>query len=338
MSKILKAVALMAALPIMAIAVSAHADAAPGQIEQGDIYRVEDITNNTTFADNITASCGDTVAFRVRIHNAGPATITNVKVAATLNQSTASTSHGSVVSVTADNNLDGATVTANAGVNTAAATTATYVSGSTELLNYSATPGDESVIENLPDGILGSGVNIGSIGPLTSDTEEVQFEAKLSCPAPVTPAYSCNELGITAEDNNTVKLNAFSTTATGGATFSNAVINWGDNSSNLTTANVVGQTHQYANYGTYTITATANFNVNGTSESATSASCSQKVTFAQNVPPTVTPPTTTTTPPAATPTTLVNTGAGNVVGIFAATSALGAGAYRFVLGRRLSRQ
>jgi hypothetical protein len=51
--------------------------------------------------------------------------------------------------------------------------------------------------------------------------------------------------------------------------------------------------------------------------------------------PPVTPPTTTTTTP---PTKLVNTGAGSVIGIFAAATAAGAAAYRFVLGRRLSRQ
>jgi hypothetical protein len=57
------------------------------------------------------------------------------------------------------------------------------------LLNYSTTPGNESVIKNLPDGILNSGVNIGNIGPLTTDTEEVQFQAKLACPTPTpTPA------------------------------------------------------------------------------------------------------------------------------------------------------
>ena len=57
--------------------------------------------------------------------------------------------------------------------------------------------------------------------------------------------------------------------------------------------------------------------------------------------PPVTPPATPTptpTTPAAAPTKLVNTGAGSVIGIFAAATAAGAAAYRVVLGRRLSRQ
>ncbi len=62
-----------------------------------------------------------------------------------------------------------------------------------------------------------------------------------------------------------------------------------------------------------------------------------KVSIPSTPTPPVTPPTTTTTTPAA-PTQLVNTGAGSVIGIFAAATAAGAAAYRFVLGRRLSRQ
>lgn len=177
------AVALTAVSTIVFPAVAMAASG--GQIEQGDIYRVKDVTTNSAFADNISVACGDTVAFRVRIHNGGPDTITNVKVAATLNGAS-SVSHGSQVSLSADNNLNNMTVTANAGVNTAQATTATYISGSTELLNYSITPGGESVLRNLPDGILSGGINIGNIGPLTSDTEEVQFEVKVNCPTPPT--------------------------------------------------------------------------------------------------------------------------------------------------------
>lgn len=57
--------------------------------------------------------------------------------------------------------------------------------------------------------------------------------------------------------------------------------------------------------------------------------------------PPVTPPVVTTSkpkPPVATPTTLVNTGPGEVAGIVAAASAVGTIAYRRVLGRRLGRQ
>lgn len=203
MTRFSKLAAAVSVLPIfVALTPLAHATGY-GQIEQGDIYRVKDITTNSAFADNISATCGDTVAFRVRIHNGGPETLTNIKVSATLN-GTSSTSHGSQVSLSADNNIDNMTVTANAGVNTAQATTAAYVSGSTQLLDYSITPGGESVLKNLPDGILDGGINIGSIGPLTADTEEVQFQAKVSCPTPpVTPPVTPPQVLKTATLPNT---------------------------------------------------------------------------------------------------------------------------------------
>ena len=54
--------------------------------------------------------------------------------------------------------------------------------------------------------------------------------------------------------------------------------------------------------------------------------------------PTPTPATPTTPSTPAAPTTLVNTGPGSVVALFAVVTVAGAAAYRFVLGRRLSRQ
>jgi len=79
--------------------------------------------------------------------------------------------------------------------------------------------------------------------------------------------------------------------------------------------------------------------VNGQSETATSAACSQTVTFSPTTPPTVTP-----TPPAPTPATpaaptaLVNTGPGDVIGLFAVATVGGAALYRRLLARSLGRQ
>ena len=56
----------------------------------------------------------------------------------------------------------------------------------------------------------------------------------------------------------------------------------------------------------------------------TSDTCQQLVSFTETPTPPVVPP------------TLVNTGAGSVVGLFTAASAFGFLGYRFFLGRRLS--
>jgi hypothetical protein len=169
----------------------------------------------------------------------------------------------------------------------------------------------------------------------------VTMNVKVSMPStpPPSPTYTCDALNIAADVDRKVKITAFSTTATNGASFQNAVINWGDNTTPLTTNNVVGQTHQYAVDNTYTITATAHFKVGGEDVTATSMQCQKQVTFASNTPPKVTPPPSTppSTPPA-TPAALVNTGPGSVAGLFAAATAAGTVIYRRMLTRRLSRQ
>ncbi len=317
MTRFSKLAAAVAALPVLVFAPIAHATGV-GQIEQGDIYRVKDVTTNTAFADNISAACGDIVAFRVRIHNGGPDTITNVKVSATLNTAS-STSHGSQVSLSADNNLHNAVVTANAGVQTSNATTASYVSGSTQLLNYSITPGGESVIKNLPDGILSGGINIGSIGPLTTNTEEVQFQAKVNCPTPVHPQFSCTALDVVTSPNRKVDATV-RFTATGGASLNSVNFNWGDGSASTTTSQTSAN-HTYNQDGTFTIKSILTFNVGGGDKNIATDTCTKTVSF-----------TTPQTPP--TGGELPNTGPGSVVGLFAGVSAI-AGAGHYFVARRV---
>ncbi len=320
MSKFATLAAGLVAIPILAFAAPALADVSNGQIMQGDIYRVKNVTSNGSFADNITAACGDTVAFRVRVQNLGPNTINNVKVAATLDSGT-STSHSSQVSLTADNVYNNGPVTAQAGLTTSQASTINYVNGSTELLD---TNGNK--LNNLPDGVVSaSGINIGSIGPLTSTAEEVQFEAQINCPTtPPAPVFTCNLLSLTEPATKQVQASV-QYTAQNGATFNNVTFNFGDNSTPLTTADTTAN-HTYANFGTYTVTATVSFNVNGSSQSVTNSNCAKSVSFTA----TTTPSTPTT------PTQLVNTGPGSVAGIFGGVTVLGAVAHR-LFGRRLAR-
>lgn len=134
------------------------------------------------------------------------------------------------------------------------------------------------------------------------------------------PTYNCDLLKVTKGDNRTVTISEFKTSAANGATFKDVVINWGDNTDNLTTNNPVGQKHQYAKDGEYTIRATARFNVNGQVKEAQSGACEVKVNFS--------------TPTVPTPTVLPNTGAGDVAGIFAAVTVAGTFAHRLVLARR----
>lgn len=292
-----------------------------GQIEQGDIYRVKDVTTNSAFADNITAACGDMVAFRVRVHNGGPATLTNVKVAATLNGAS-STSHGSQVSLSADNNLHNMTVTANAGVNTSAATTASYVNGSTELLNYGG-----SVIKNLSDGVLGNGVNIGSLGPLTSDTVEVQFEAKLSCesqpPAPVTyTATATATATASASANATANCAAGDTTSTASASASAEASATASATATSSVSQADAQQKAQAE-AQQKAQSEAQANAQAQAQANAQAAASAKCTPVKPV-----------VKAATTAKALPNTGPGDVLGIFTGASSLGAVGHYIVNRRR----
>jgi hypothetical protein len=60
-----------------------------GQINGGDIYRAEDITQNSSFSDTTTAKACDVLQYRVRLYNPGSATVNSVNVQADVsNEST----------------------------------------------------------------------------------------------------------------------------------------------------------------------------------------------------------------------------------------------------------
>jgi uncharacterized repeat protein (TIGR01451 family) len=143
-----------------------------------------------------------------------------------------------------------------------------------------------------------------------------------------TPTYSCNSLNIVQGDNRTITASV-NYTATNGATFSNVTYNFGDGSTPLVT-NQASSNYTYANDGTYTVTATVTFSVNGQTKTETNANCVKTVSF--------TTPGTPGTPTSTTPTQLVNTGPGDVIGIFAGVSAAGAVGHRLFTARRLSRR
>lgn len=320
MKSLTKLAAALAFVPIVAVSGSAFAGS-PGQLGGGDNYLVKNLTQNGSYSNNITAACNDEVEYSMQLTNTQFGALDNVTLKATL------PSTGGLSTATATTDLGGASGTSDTA-------TVTLASGLTQTLENDTTvlyDGHGNPIRTLPNTIT-SGVNLGTI--VGSSTEFVNFKAKVSCPQPKQPVYTCNNLDVTAGDNRTVKISAFSTTAQNGAVFNNAVVTWGDNSSALTSANPVGQTHQYGADGTYVVSATAHFTVDGQDVTAGGIQCQKQVTFTSTTPPTVTPPA---TPPAA-PTALVNTGPGSVAAIFAAATAAGTFLYRRVLARRLSRQ
>ncbi|HEX4774296.1 MAG TPA: hypothetical protein VH234_02160 [Candidatus Saccharimonadales bacterium] len=300
-----------------------------GQIEGGAaVYQVKNLTESGAYGDNVSAKACEELQYGIRLHNSGFVAVNNINVKVDL-PSSASTSNTSTMTATYTDGIVPSTTDTTA-VAFANAQSISFTDDSTTLFD-----GNGNAVKTFTGhDIIGNGLSLGSLNGST--TEYLTFQAKVNCPTPPpAPVYTCDELNLTAGDNRTVKLTVFNTTAKNGATFKDAVIDWGDSSSQLTTANVVGQTHQYTKDGTYTVAATAHFTVNGQDVTASGPSCEKVVTFSSTTPPTVTPPAS--TPPTQTPpTTLVNTGPGSVAAIFAAATVAGTVAYRRLLARRLS--
>lgn len=245
--------------------------------------------------------------------------------------------------------------------NTTASTTHTYAPGS-----YTA-----SVTVTATD-LTGKTITVSGADcakPVNVAVPECQPGVPMGSPQCYT--YSCDLFTVTKGDNRTVTVSDFksSSTNTSVAEATSVVVDWGDNGqaqSFAPASSVKGATHTYAATGndtdTYNIVATAHFNVNGTDEVA-SGNCAQTVSY--TTPPTPpTPPAQTsecrpgvaTGSPMCTPcqynaaipasdtncvkpaATLVNTGAGSNLGIFAAVTILAAFGHRLFLSRRLARQ
>ncbi len=233
-------------------------------------------------------------------------------------------------------------------------TSLAFVPGSVKLYNGGHPNG--VVINN--DYLFHGGVVTGNVGP--GATVYITFEAnvksldKLACGANTiknvdivdtdqtgeyfnyaivnvnkvcenTPTYTCNLLTLDTIGKREISAK-IQKSMSGNVQFEFYSFDFGDGSKKLTDQASV--THTYAKDGTYQVTGSATFKVNGKDVTVSSDSCKQVVTFSSK-PPVKHPHT-----PA--PTELPNTGAGDVIGIFAAVTVAGAVAHQ-LFSRRQSR-
>jgi uncharacterized repeat protein (TIGR01451 family) len=324
MLRLFKTASALLVVPVVALSSSAVLAAAAGQIEGGDIYRVRNVTENGSFADPVNADKCETVQFKVRIHNPGPDPLTGVTVKATL-PSTASTSISSLVTVSAVN-ANPTSRTDTAGVKLPAAYTIGYKAGSTQLLDP-----NNAVLQNLPDGIVGSGVNVpNGVGVSLGQIRFVQFQANIGCPTPPPQvSFACKGADVKQIDRTHFDFTAYAEVQN--ATVNSYVFTVRDANGKVVDTKTVNTSALSAIYhfnqstvGTYTITAVIHTN-KGTTEVG---KCEAGVTVTSTPP--VTPPQVLST------TTLPNTGPGDVVALFAGVSALGAAGHYVVSRRRQS--
>jgi len=312
-----KLAAALAVVPMLAAGSTALAGS-PGQLAGGDNYLVKNITQNGSYANTISATCNDEVQYSMQLSNTQFGGLNNVTLKATL------PSAGGVSTATATTDLGGTsgtsdTVTVNLGANQ----TQAIENGTTVLYD-----GSGNAIKTLPDTIT-SGVNIGTLNGST--TEFVNFKAKVSCPTP-TPevSFACVQLDVTNIDRTHYDFTAKGTAKN--ATITGYTFTAKDANSKVVDTNTVSTSATSAVYhfnqeaGTYTVSAQLNTDHGSNSNS----NCVKQITVA--TPPTTPPTTPPATPPAK---TLPNTGAGDVLGIFGASSAFGAAAH--VVSRRFRR-
>lgn len=232
-----------------------------GQIAGGDIYRLRNVTKNGGYMDPSAADKCETIQYKIRLHNPGPGEVKNVNVRVNF-PAGATTQHVSTATISAQNSQP-ASVSDTATLNLSSSLRVSYISGSTQLLDTLSNP-----IGNLPDGITGSGINIGTVGVSLKEIKFVQFKAKTECketPPPPQPQkdFKCKALNATrasrteyrftavAEVKN-VTINSYRFTATNqnDQTVDTETVN--------TSATQANYTFREDTPGTYTITVVVN--------------------------------------------------------------------------------
>lgn len=301
------------------------------------------------YVDPVNAACANNMRFnlRVYVHNGasqdgngtgnGPSVAHGTKVVVSLpGQETSNFGLNSTISSTnAGSMSDGLTIHCTNGK----VMKMNYVTGSA--FQYSVPGGTQK----LSDSIVTTGAPIGTMAPngdvwgcwdqrvwvgLTVEVKEVP-------PAPSSAA--CTLLELTFTDDRKVRAKVHGQVQN--ATITGYQINWGDG----TVSNKQEDTHQYG-VGNFTAVGSVMATLaSGTQVTVTSDACKKPLTFSQNnhcpLPgkenlPVNSPECKETPVNPVTPTNLPNTGAGDLVGIFAATTIAGAIAYRLrlVAGRR----
>lgn len=298
----------------------------PGVGDESDFVRGRVSGSSNDFTDPVNDACATGTQFSVRVyvHNAANQSLNNngsgsgvahdTKVKVNVPGSTANKITGTISASNA------ATVSDTFGINCAGgATELSYVNGS------AAQQRMDGSTAALSDNIVTTGAKIGT-KDVNGDVwgcfeQRVVVYLKVKVAKKVAPKSEgeCKVANVEQTGNRTVKV-----TVDGSTTNAQVVgykIDFGDG----TVVNEQTTSHTYAKDGTYTITTSVQIKfADGHTEWKTADACKKVVSFKNNQ-------------PVPTPTELTSTGAGNVVGVFAATSIAGAFLHRRWTLRKASR-
>lgn len=329
-----------------------YTDVPFGVGNEADFVRVRpstgDVTNNgstgqrnSLYVDSLNAACnvGDMYDVRTYIHNGADADFNN-------NGAGSAVAHNTTVTMRAPLNETGKNFTFSSTISASNAASVSDTgrlncSGQNVRLQlvpqsvkvYSKALGWKTASDSAVNGSLKVGTHQFGSGDVWGCWDErvlVAYVVKV-VEVPQVPMASCDLLTVTALGDRRYKFDV-KYTARNGAEFKGVSFNYGDGNTGAE------DEHTYDRDGTFTVVATVTFMINGAEVTKTSDACAKPVTVTpENCPipgkehlPKDSPECVeTTTPPA-----LPVTGPASLAGLFAAVSAAGAGAYRFVLRRR----
>lgn len=278
----------------------------------------------TQYVDPLNTSCtnGEVIQMRVYVHNGastagnengtGPSVAHNTKVKVNLDNAAAQSVFTPSATISASN---AASVSDNVTINCGGKTVKLdYIKGSASAfsLGTGVVPVDENTLFTTGASIRSEKVP-GDVWGCWNERVYVVLSVKVEVPQ-TTPqeSFACT-LSNFVVDNRTVKITIAPQVKN--VTVIGYDVSWGDNTPNSTTQT---SSHTYAqNLGNGPFPIVARFQIkhtNGQTEWVTSNECTKSVSF--------------TVAPTPAPTQLTNTGAGNMLGIFAATSAIGAFLHR----------
>lgn len=203
-----------------------------------------------------------------------------------------------------------------------------YTAGSNSIVVFKAKVDDKDKFECGETDLVNDGYAQPEGHGAVVDKASVTVDKE--CVPSTEPKYSCDLLETQLGEDRTAKFTV-NATAENGAEIKQYRYDFGDGTEELVT-DKSSVTHTYAKPGQYAVEAKVDVTVDGEMKTAQSKNCTALLDFPEK--PGV-PPTTVTTTPGVKPTSLPETGPGDVVAIFFAVAMASSAAY-FVVVRKLS--
>lgn len=191
----------VAAMPFVGLAGTALAVEPYGSIGGGNIVTSKNVTQNGTFADVTNATCNDTIKIRAYVHNPGPDALTGVRAQAVL--PTGAANSFSVKMTISAANANPKSESDTTSIKADKSGTMAYIAGTAEYFDANG-----ARLGSLSDSIVTTGADVpGGVDVSTMNARYVQFQAKINCDTP--PPVTITVCDLTTKKIVTIKESEF---------------------------------------------------------------------------------------------------------------------------------